>query len=157
MKIQRSIEIKAPSEKIWPFLIEPDKILRWYNLFQKFEFSSEKHSGVETTFYYEEKPGNRLIEVNYAVTEWVENKRLAFSMISGDPLKYDQVWSIEATSSVSKFIMFKDVEMTVGIVWKIFGVLFGFIMKPVGEFFIRKSWGGNMDKMLANLKSLAEA
>ena len=29
MKVQRSIEIAAPPEKIWPFLVEPDNILKW--------------------------------------------------------------------------------------------------------------------------------
>ncbi len=32
MKVQRSIEIAAPPEKIWPFLVEPEKILKWCNL-----------------------------------------------------------------------------------------------------------------------------
>ncbi len=29
MKVQRSIEIAATPEKIWSFLVEPEKILRW--------------------------------------------------------------------------------------------------------------------------------
>jgi len=29
MKVQRSIDITAPPEKIWPFLVEPNKVLKW--------------------------------------------------------------------------------------------------------------------------------
>ena len=146
MKVQRSIEIAAPPEKIWPFLIEPEKILKWFNLLQKFEYTGEKRSGVGTTFYYEEKSGGQLMKLNYVVTEWVENEKLAFRVTSGSLKKDDQVWSIEATPSGSRFTMFEDLEMPWGVIGKIIGALFG-----------KSMIGKNMDKILANLKRLAEA
>lgn len=145
MKIQRSIEINAPPEKIWPFLIEPEKIMKWFTLLRKFEYTGDKRGGVGTTFYYEEKSSGQLMKLNYVVTEWAENKRLAFSVTSGSLKKDDQVWSIEATPSGSKFTMFEDLEMPMGIIGKIIGALFGGMMI-----------GGHMDKILANLKRLAE-
>ena len=57
MIVQRSIEVAAPPEKIWPFLIEPEKIMKWFTLLRKFEYTGEKHNGTGTTFYYEEKSG----------------------------------------------------------------------------------------------------
>jgi uncharacterized protein YndB with AHSA1/START domain len=146
MKIQRSIEIVAPPEKIWPFLVEPEKILKWFNLLREFEYTGDKRSGVGTTFYYEEKSSGQLMKLNYAVTEWVENKKLAFGVTSGSLKKDDQVWSIEAIPSGSRFTMFEDLEMPMGIIGKIIGALFGGMMI-----------GKNMEKILANLKSLAEA
>jgi uncharacterized protein YndB with AHSA1/START domain len=146
MKVQRSIEIAAPPQKIWPFLVEPEKILKWFNLLRKFEYTGDKRSGVGTTFYYEEKSGGQLMKLNYAVTEWIENKKLAFSVTSGSLKKDNQVWSIEATPSGSRFTMFEDLEMPMGIIGKIIGALFGGMMI-----------GKNMEKILANLKSLAEA
>ncbi len=145
MKIQRSIEIAAPPEKIWSFLIEPEKILKWFNLLQKFEYTSEKRSGVGTTFYYEEKSGGQLMKLNYVVTEWVENKKLAFSVTSGSLKKDDQVWSIDAIPSGSRFTMFEDVEMLMGILGKILGALF-----------IGRMIGKHLEEILANLKRLAE-
>jgi uncharacterized protein YndB with AHSA1/START domain len=146
MRVQRSIEIAAPPQKIWPFLVEPEKILKWFNLLRKFEYTGDKRSGVGTTFYYEEKSGGQLMKLNYAVTEWAENKKLAFSVTSGSLKKDDQVWSIEAIPSGSRFTMFEDLEMPMGIIGKIIGALFGGMMI-----------GKNMEKILANLKSLAEA
>ncbi len=146
MKIQRSIDIKAPPEKIWPFLSEPEKILKWFNLLQKFEYTGDKRSGAGTTFYYEEKSSGQLMKMNYVVTEWIENKKLAFKVTSGSLKKDDQVWSIEAMPSGSRFTVFEDLEMPMGIIGKIIGVLFGGMMI-----------GGNIKKILANLKSLAEA
>ena len=146
MKIQRSIEITASPEKIWPFLIEPEKILKWFDLLRKFEYTSDKRSGAGTTFYYEEKSGGQLMKINYKITEWTVNKRLAFGATSGSLKKDDQVWSIEATSSGSKFTMFEDLEMPMGIIGKIIGATIGGSMI-----------GKNMEKILANLKRLVEA
>ena len=146
MKVQRSIEIKASPAKIWPFLVEPEKILKWFNLLEKFEYTGEKRSGVGTTFYYEEKSGGQLMKLNYKVTEWVTNKKIAFVVTSGSLKKDDQVWSIEAIPTGSRFTMFEDLEMPMGIFGKIIGALFGDMMI-----------GKSMEKILANLKKLAEA
>jgi len=51
MRVEASIEIAAPPKKIWPFLIEPEKILKWFTLLKKFEYTSEQRSGVGTQFY----------------------------------------------------------------------------------------------------------
>ncbi len=146
MRLQRSIEIAAPPEKIWPFLVEPEKIMKWFTLLQKFEYTSEQSSGMGTPFYYEEKSGPQLMKLNYVVTEWVENERLAFIMTSGPLKKDDQIWSIESTPSGSRFTLTEDVEMPWGIIGKIMGALFA-----------GRMIGKNLEEILANLKSLAEA
>jgi hypothetical protein len=146
VKVQRSIDIKATPEKIWPFLVEPEKILKWFNLLEKFEYTGEKRSGVGTTFYYEEKSGGQLMKLNYKVNEWVKNKKIAFGVTSGSLKKDDQIWSIDAISNGSRFTMYEDLEMPMGVFGKIIGTLFG-----------DKMIGGNMEKILANLKKLAEA
>jgi len=146
VKVQRSIDIKAAPEKVWPFLVEPEKILKWFNLLKKFEYTGEKRSGVGTTFYYEEKSGGQLMKLNYKVTEWEKNKKMAFVVTSGSLKKDDQVWSIGETPTGSRFTMFEDLEMPMGIFGKIIGALFG-----------EKMIGKSMEEILANLKRLAEA
>ena len=146
MKVRRSVEIKAPPERVWPFLVEPEKIMKWFTLLQKFEYTGEKTVGVGTTFYYEERSSGQLMKMNYIVTEWIENEKLAFSVTSGSLKKDDQVWSLEATETGSRFTMFEEMEMPMGVIGKIIGALFGGMMI-----------GGNMNRILANLKALAEA
>jgi len=146
MRIERSIEIAAPPEKIWPFLVEPEKIMKWFTLLRKFEYTGEQRSGVGTPFYYEEKSGPQLMKLSYVVTEWVENKRLAFVMTSGSLKKDDQIWSLEAIPSGSRFTMTEDAEMPWGIIGKITDALF-----------IGRMVGKNIEKILGNLKSLVEA
>jgi len=146
MRAEKSIEIKAPPERIWPFFIEPDKIMRWFTLLRKFEYTGDKRSGVGTTFYYEEKSGPRLMKLNFKVTEWVENERLAFIMTSGPLKKDDEVWSIKATPSGSIVALIMNVEMPWGIIGKIMDTLF-----------VGRIVGKHEEEMLANLKTLVEA
>jgi uncharacterized protein YndB with AHSA1/START domain len=142
MKVQRSIEIKATPEKIWPWLTEPEKIMKWFTLLKKFEYTGDKRGGAGTTFYYEEKSGGQLMKMNYKVTEWVENRKIAFGVTSGSLKKDDQVWGIEPTPAGSRFTMFEDLEM---------GIL-GKLAAP----FIKMMVGKDMEKILGNLKKMAE-
>ena len=147
MRVQKSIEIAAPPEKIWPFLVEPEKILKWCITFKKFEYTSEQRSGTDTTLYIEEKAGPMpLMKLNFSVTEWLENERLAFRMTSGTGVKgYEQSWTVEATPSGSRFTFMEEVELPFGIIGKLIGL--------VGQNMSKATVG----KMLVILKSLAEA
>jgi hypothetical protein len=127
-------------------LIEPEKILKWCITFLKFEYTGEERSGVGTTFYLEEKAGGPLMKLNFRITEWVENERVAFSMISGTFVKgYEQSWTVEATPSGSRFTFMEEVKLPYGIIGKIMG-LFG-----------QRGSEATVGKMLPKLKSLAEA
>jgi uncharacterized protein YndB with AHSA1/START domain len=146
VKVHKSIEITAPPEKIWPFLVEPDKILKWCITFRKFEYTSEQCSGVGATFYLEEKAGGPLMKLNFRIREWVENRRVAFSMISGNFVKgYEQSWTVETTPSGSRFTFMEEVKLPYGIIGKIMGL--------VGQ----RGSEATVGKMLSKLKSLAEA
>ncbi len=145
MRIERSIEIAAPPEKVWSFLIEPEKIMQWFTLLKKFEYTSEQSSGVGTTFYYEERNGPMLMKLSYEVTEWVENERIAFSMTSGPAKKDDQVWAIEATPSGSRFTCTEDYEMPWGILGRMIVALVGWMI------------GKRIQEILDNLKRVVEA
>ena len=146
MRVQRSIEIAALPDRIWPFLVEPEKILKWCITLHKFEYTSEQRRGVGTTIYFEEKAGGPLMKLNFTVTEWVDNERLAFNMTSGNFTKgYEQRWTLEVIPSGSRFTFMEDFKLPYGIVGKILGL------------FARFGSQANVEKMLAKLKSLAEA
>jgi len=145
MKVQRSIEIMAPPEKIWPFLVEPIKTLEWYIPLQKFEYTSDQSRKVGAPFYFEEKLPTGTMKLNCEVTEWVENESFAFKMTSGSMMKsYEERWSVEATQSGGRFTFAEQGELP-----GIFGRFIGAIAE--------RSSGGTIEKMLAKLKSLVEA
>jgi uncharacterized protein YndB with AHSA1/START domain len=146
MRVEKSIEIAAAPERIWSFLVEPDKILQWCITLERFEYTGEQLSGVGTPFYFEERAGGRLMKLNFAVTEWVENKALAFRMTSGNMVRdYEQRWAMEPTASGSRFAFMENVELPYGIIGKALGL----IARPRSEAIV--------GRMLVRLNSLAEA
>jgi uncharacterized protein YndB with AHSA1/START domain len=145
MKVQRSIEIAAPAVKIWSFLIEPDKISKWYTTMQQFKYTSQQRSGIGTPFYFEEKAAGRVMKINFIVTEWVENRILAFRMTSGDFLKgYEQRWTIETIPSGSRFTYLENIKLPYGVIGKFLGL------------FARFNSQATLKQMLTVLKSLIE-
>ena len=146
MKLQKSIDIAAPSEKIWPYLVEPEKIMKWFTLLRKFEYTNKRCGGVGTTFYYEEKSGPMLMKFHFKITEWVENEKIAFIMTSGSLKKDDQIWALEATPSGSRFTATEEVEMPWGIIGKMMDSLF-----------VGKSVAEHIEEIIGNLKVLVEA
>jgi len=86
------------------------------------------------------------MKLNFRITEWVENERVAFSMISGTFVKgYEQSWTVEATPSGSRFTFIEEVKLPYGIIGNIMG-MFG-----------QRGSEATVGKMLPKLKSLAEA
>ncbi len=147
MRVQKSMEIAAPPEKIWPLLVEPESVLKWCITFRKFEYPGEQRSGVGTPLYVEEKVGPMpLMKLNFTVTEWTENEKIAFKLTSGTGAKgYDQSWTIDSTPAGSRFTFVENFVLPLGVIGK--------IISPLAE----RSSGANVEKMLAILKSLAEA
>lgn len=146
MEISRFTEIATSPDKIWPFFVEPEKILKWYSTFKKFEYTSTQHDGIGTTFYIVEKPGGPTIKANFVVTEWEKDKKLAFKMTSGTGVKsYIQKWTLEPIPAGTKFTFLEDFELPFGVIGKLI-VRLG---KSLSERHIRK--------MIRTLKQLAVA
>ena len=146
MKVQKAIEINATPERIWPFFIEPEKILLWYSTFRKFEYAGDQHSGVGTRIYTEEQAGGPLMKVLYEATEWKEAVKLDLRMVSGSGVKsYRLIWELEAIPSGSRFTFTEEVELPFGVIGKLIGLL--------GQGMSEKTVG----KIQLKLKALAEA
>ena len=146
MKIQKSIEIAAVAEKIWPFLVEPANIMKWCRTVQRIRHTSEQRSGLRTPFYFEEKAVGRLMKLHFVVSEWVVNRSVAFKMTSGNLVKgYEQRYTLEPTLTGSRVTCIEDVTLPFGILGK-FVELF---RKPISE--------AHLERMLIKLKSLGEA
>jgi len=57
MRVHKSIEIAEPPEKVWPYFVEPEKVLAWYTTFRRFEYTTDQRAGVGTPLYIEEQTG----------------------------------------------------------------------------------------------------
>ena len=145
MRVQKSIDIAAPTSKIWPFFVEPEKILQWCITFKKFEYTSAQHGGLEAPIYIEEQAGGPLMKMHFKITECIENEKLSLKMVSGTGVKsYEQSWVIMTTQTGSRFTFMEDITLPYGV----FGKLLGLILEGMSA--------STVDKMLIKLKGLTE-
>jgi hypothetical protein len=146
VKIQRSIDIAASGERVWPFLVEPEKIMKWCAPATKFEQTGEQNGGPGACFYFEERAVGRLMKLNFVVTEWAVNERMAFQMTKGNFVRsYTQRYTIETTGSGIRCTCYEEVTLPGGI---------------LGEavLLFRRHYSEKLlDGMLGRLKMLAEA
>ena len=74
MQVRQSVEIAAPPEKVWPFLVEPDNVLKWYPTLRRFEYEDAGQRGQGARVYAEEKASGMLMKLHFVITDWVENR-----------------------------------------------------------------------------------
>ena len=124
MKAHGSIEIFAPPERIWPYLVEPEQVLLWSSTYKIYRYAGEQHDGVGTKYYLEEQAGGPLMKITFEVDEWEVNKKLSLKMISGSGVKdYKQIYSLEKTNQGSRLDFVEMVELPMGFIGKIIGRL----------------------------------
>lgn len=145
MKVSESIEINAPPSKVWPFLVEPEKVLQWCITFKKFEYCAQQRSGPGTPLYIEEDAGAGLTRMNFVVQDWKENEKLDLRMVSGASYKsYEQHLALEPTAGGSRFTYGEELVLPYGILGQMMGL--------VAERMSAKT----LHTMLSRLKVLAE-
>ena len=146
MKIQKSIEIAAVAEKVWPFLVEPAHIMKWCRNVKIVLHTSEQTSGLRTPFYFEERAVGRMMKLHFVVTEWEVNRSVAYKMTSGNFVKgYEQKYTLEPNPTGIRLTCFEHVTLPFG------------IMGKCAEVFRRPVSAAHVNRMLVNLKNLGEA
>jgi len=146
MQVRQSIEIAAPPERIWPLLVEPDNVLKWYPTLTTYRYEDAAEGGLGARVYAEEKASGMLMKLHFEISDWVENRALALHMVSGTGVKgYDQRWTVEPLPAGSRFTFEEHVELPYGPLGKVLG--------QVGQ----RGSEAHVKEMLAKLKALAEA
>jgi uncharacterized protein YndB with AHSA1/START domain len=124
MKAEGTIVLNAPAEKVWPYLVEPEKVLLWSSTYKKYEYAGDQHSGVGTRYYLEEKGGGPLMKINFEATEWIDNQALTLRMLSGQGVKaYQQTYRLEKLEQGCQLAFMEEVELPMGFLGKMLGAL----------------------------------
>ena len=145
MKVKKSIEIKAPPERIWPYLTDPEKIMQWCITFRDFRYTTDQQTGVGTPIFIEEKAAGPVMQMDFSVVEWTENEVVALRKVSGNmPKNYEQRWHIDAQNGESKFTFSEEIQLPWGFI--------GRLIESVGQGSSEKM----VDEMLKILKKLVE-
>ena len=145
MKVYRHIEIESTPEKVWPFLTDPHKIMKWCFTLEGFAYTSKNHEGIGATFKYKEKGQTRKIAIDCIVTEWIKNQKISFKMTEGKGLRnYNESWIINEIPSGIRFSFLQKSELPYGIIGK--------LMVPIS----RRRAEATVDNMLIRLKNAVE-
>ena len=145
MDVHKSIEIAAPPERVWPLLVEPTSVMRWYGTLREFRYLEDRH-GPGTTLHIEEKSFGPLLKIDFEATEWLPNRSVALHMTTGSGVKaYEQRWSITPSTAGCTFTFDEHVELPFGPLGKLIGA--------VGQ----RSSEATVARMLVTLKEMAEA
>lgn len=145
MRVHMGVDIEAPAETVWTYLVEPDKTMQWYTMLKKFEYTSDKR-GPDSTFYWEEDVRGKIYWNHFRTTEWVENQVFAYEMTSSSFFKsYTERWAISPIPGGCRFSFDDSLVFPYG-PW-------GKVMGWFGERMAKKS----SLEVLQNLKRLAEA
>lgn len=109
MRMHMSVDIDAPPETVWPFLVEPEKAMQWYDMLKVFEYTGEP--GPEATFYWEEEVRGKIYWNHFRTTEWIPNRVFSYEMTeSSFFVGYTERWAIELTPTGCRFSFDDDLR-----------------------------------------------
>ena len=141
-RIERSIEIKASPEKVWPLLLW-DRCTEYNPTIKSVKLTSEKR-GVGQTAHVVGAGDGQKFEYDIEVTEHVENEKCAWRTTSGD---WTAVGSniLKPTEAGTELTMIIDYQLP-----------YSFLGKIIDRFSVRKSIERSIETALENLKSIVE-
>jgi len=153
-RIEKSIEIKAPSEKVWEMLAL-DRQVEWDEEMEKglksLEFTSEVHTP-DDKYKVGASAHVNLIgmgagEFDFEITESLENEKMTFHVKKSGTNRTTVIATInlEPIEEGTKFTVVYDYEMP----WGVFG-------KGLNKLFGRRMEEKHQEKCLEKLKSILE-
>jgi len=116
-RIEKSIEINVPPEKIWP-IIKWENVPQWFETVKKVEWTSKEQNTVGSTFHVIQEAAGSKMEADDEITEVVENEKMAFRTISGNTTASGSV-TLSPTKSGTKVTITEDYELPYSILGKL--------------------------------------
>ena len=80
MKISNTIEIKTTPGKVFYWLEDPERAMKWQTNVTSYKIIKETQDKIGTTFTEYIEEGGRGTEMSGVLTEFVSNKKLAFHL-----------------------------------------------------------------------------
>ena len=108
--VEKTIEIKAPPEKVWALMADLERIPEWAKGYTEREvITSKQRTGVGTTTHEVGVAFGKPYEKDFVIIEWEENKKIAYSSTSGWPWKGS--WTMKPIETGTLFTFAVDFEL----------------------------------------------
>ena len=117
-RIEKSIEINAPPEKIWP-LLQWERSTEWYKAFKTVTQTSKEKGVVGETYHITGEVAGTKAQWDAETTERVDNQREMWRSIGGDFTGFGS-HILTPTKTGTKVTMMMDYDMPYSILGKLF-------------------------------------
>ena len=94
MLLTMSVDLEAPPDRVWEFLVAPEKARAWFQAIEVYEWTSDR-SGVGPTFHWLERSGSRAHNIDFR-TEVLARRGGELLVFSAWGTKADWYRNIEA-------------------------------------------------------------
>lgn len=143
-RAKRSIDIAAPADAVWNWIVEPEKYLVWNIDFSEYTIVDHTEDEVGTTYHMVGMKGGSEVKIDCVVTDWVENERFAFRGATKEGMKAEGTFTIEATEEGCRVSFEEDLELP------------GTKGRIIGALLLKKAKTKNIEESLQNLKNAVE-
>jgi uncharacterized membrane protein len=143
-RIESSVVINAPSEKVFAKLVDFEGMPEWNDVIKEVKITSEKRKGVGVTFHQVAMAGDTLTESDAEVTEWIENERFDVRSTAGN-LTFLGSNIVKPVTGGTEVTIVADYELPYSILGKI-----------IDKLKVSKDISKNIESSNQNLKKLLE-
>jgi len=139
--LEKTIEIKAPVEKVWALISNVERIPEWAKGYTEREtITSKQRTGVGTTTHEIGVAFGKPYEKDFRIAEWVQKEKIVFQSTTGWPWKGS--WIMKPTKEGTVFTYTVDFELP-------------FEAERLEEVF-RKRYEELLEKWVENIKNIVE-
>lgn len=142
-RIEKSIEIKVPAEKIWPLLFW-DRIPEWMDIIKKAEYTSEKRDEVGATAHVIGEAVGIKVEWDVEITEYVEYEKAVWRSTGGNVTAIG-LTTLKPTEAGTELKFVIDSELPYLILGKV-----------VDKLVVSRKTEKGIERALKNLKNILE-
>jgi carbon monoxide dehydrogenase subunit G len=146
MVISNTIEIEAKPEKVFYWLKDPERAMKWQKTVTGFEIIKETPNRIRTTFTEYIEENGRGTEMRGVVTDFVSNKRMAFHL-EGDYKTVDVDFTLEEIDEIT--LLTQNAELQFKGMFRVVSIFLGSS--------IREKIISQTQKEFAMLKELCES
>ena len=117
-KIEKSVKINAPPERVFALLTDRKEAPKWNKLIKEAIVTSKEPTGVGSTVHYVGEAGGARGEWDIETTEWVKDKKYAWRTTSGDVAMLT-IWTLREANGTTELTYEIRYELPYSILGKI--------------------------------------
>jgi uncharacterized protein YndB with AHSA1/START domain len=142
-KIEESVWLNARPAEVWPYLVEPEKLMQWLTEMHTFEWLGEGPIGVGSRYHVDKEIRGQVRRYDSEVTGWEENRLFAFTSEAPGFSRLEGVWEIVPEGEGCRFTMREQINVQ--------------NINPFVDRFVQQSAAQAVRGFLAQLKCLVES